>query len=298
MVLAECAPVPTDNTSLIVNIIMAVIALVSAVFAVLTYNHQRNRSKKAEACNLAAHYAKIILEKNSFISSVFAETGIDQFIKQNIDYGEIRDFDYSEMKRLLEKKNLTCDEFIKRVYNVDPFVILNCRIARAHNPIERDLTAFDYIEVNKDTGEQKLRNEKFLLGDFLQELTELLNQLEWFGMNFQYEVADEALLYQSLHKTYLSMVWMLYPRISYSNVNNEDKLFTNIIWLFDKWRSRLEKITTEAQSKKESLQRRADKRRTKAEKRLKQADREREKAEKDSKKAAQVRAKVHKGQKV
>ena len=298
MVLAECAPAPTDNTSLIINIVMAAIALVSAVFAILTYTHQRNRSKKAEACNLAAYYAKTIIEKSSIISSVFAQTGIDQYIRANIDYREIKDFDRSEMEKLLEKRSLACDDFVRKIYHVDPFVILNCRLAKAHTSIERDMTALDYIEVDKETGEQRLRNEKFLVEDFLQELTDLLNQLEWFGMNFQYEVADETLLYQSLHKTYLSLVWMLYPIISYNNVNNEDKLFTNVVWLFDKWRSRLDRITTKAQNKKRAIQKKADRRRIKADKKAAKADQERARAEEDSRKADQVRAKVHRGQRV
>ena len=127
---------------------------------------------------------------------------------------------------------------------------------------------------------------------------DLLNQLEWFGMNFQYEVADETLLYQSLHKTYLSLVWMLYPIISYNNVNNEDKLFTNVVWLFDKWRSRLDRITTKAQNKKRAIQKKADRRRIKADKKAAKADQERARAEEDSRKADQVRAKVHRGQRV
>ena len=291
--LAECATELTTefSWSLIVNIVMAVIALISAVFAFLTYDHQKNRSKKAEACNLAAHYAKVILDKNAFITNVFVQTGIDQYIKSNIRMNDVQNFDRSEMERLLAAKNISLKEFMDKVYDIDPIVVFNCKIARTCATIERELIMADYIAVDKESGERKLRNEKFLLNDFYQEIGELLNQLEWFGMNFQYEIADEALLYQSLHKTYLSMVWMLYPFISYQNTSNEDKLFTNVVWLFDVWRKRLKKITDKAKSKRDAYRKKADRSQRKA-------DKESEKAKKERQKAESVKAKIHKGQKV
>lgn len=298
--LTECISNTTtdDSLNLWINVMMAVIALVSAVCAWLTYNHQKSRSKKAEACNLAAHYAKVILDKHSFITSVFIQTGIDQYIKSNISMSDIQNFDRSEMERLLAKKDISSDEFMKKIYDVDPVVILNCKLARIGTTLERDLIVADHIVIDEDSGERKLRNEKFLINDFHQEIGELLNQLEWFGMNFQYEVADESLLYQSLHKTYLSMVWMLYPFISYQNINNEDKLFTNVVWLFDEWRKRLKKITGKAQKTKNAYRKRAAKRKARADRKRRKADMETAKAERENQKADSVQAEVHKGQKV
>lgn len=291
--LTECiANTTTDiSWSLFVNIVMAIIAFVSAVCAFLTYNHQKNRSKKAEACNLAAHYAKEVLDKNSFITNVFIQSGIDQYIKSNISMNDIQSFDHGEMERLLVEKNISPKEFMDKIYDVDPVVVFNCKVARTCTTMERDLIVADYMVVDDESGERKLRNEKFLLNDFYQEIGELLNQLEWFGMNFQYGIADEALLYQSLHKTYLSMVWMLYPFISCQNTTNEDKLFTNVVWLFDEWRKRLKKISNKAWRKREKHQKKADRSQ-------KKADREREKAEKERQKAQSVKAEIHTGQKV
>ena len=298
--LTECVSnTATDSSlSLYINIAMAVIAFVSAACAFLTYNHQKNRSKKAEACNLAAHYANVILDKHAFITSVFRNSGIDQYIKSNIGMGDIRNFDCSEMTGLLDQKGIAYEEFVKRILNVDPFVILNCRMARKGMLLERDIIMADYVVADEATGEQQIRNETFLVSDFHQEIGELLNQLEWFGMNFQYRIADEGLLYQSLHKTYLSMVWMLYPFISYQNTTNEDKLFTNVIWLFDKWRKRLRRISKKAERKKIARRRRAEKTKARAERTQRKADREREKAEKEKKMAESVKAKIHKGQKL
>ena len=293
MILAESvnSAATGDAVMLIINVIMAIIAFTSAACAILTFNHQKKRSKKAEACRLAAHYANVILKKNAFITSVFSNSGVDKYIKDHVDMREIHEFDRNEMTRILDSNAITCDEFVGKVLEVDPKVIFNCRMTSACSGIERDITFSGYIEVDAETGEKKLCNEAFLVNDFLQEITELLNQLEWFGMNFQYGVADEELLYQSLHKTYLSMVWMLYPIISYNNINNQDKLYTNVIWLFNEWRKRLTMINRKAERKRKRFQKRADKRSAKAKK-------EQVKAEKEKQKANAVSAEVHKGQPV
>lgn len=70
-------------------------------------------------------------------------------------------------------------------------------------------------------------------------------------MNCKYGLADEELLYQSLHQTYISTVWLLYFFISHENENNEDKLYTNVCWLFLKWRDRLMEIRDRKEAEKQ-----------------------------------------------
>ena len=50
------------------------------------------------------------------------------------------------------------------------------------------------------------------------------------------------MLYHSLHQTFISNVWLLYFYICKSNLTNEDKYYTNLIWLFNLWKDRLEKL--------------------------------------------------------
>ena len=117
--------------------------------------------------------------------------------------------------------------------------------------------------------------------DFLDKVSDTLNNLEWFSMSCRYGISDEEILYQSLHSTFLSTIWMLYFYISDLNGTNEDKLFTNIIWLFDKWRKRLIDI-----------QKDAEKQQAKAERKIKTAERKKAAAEQELK---QIRPKVHSG---
>lgn len=269
------------DISTVANVLMVLIAGVSAFYAYRAYKHQRERSRKEAACKLAAHYADVILEKDAFISSVYRTMGLDEYIHKTINMNDMAEFDREELEAILKKQGIELDAFMKKLYTIDPFVILQNSMLRERSAADRCTTYSEYIVVNEQTGERRIKNETYLVSDFYQEIIDLLNQLEWFGMNFQYGLADEELLYQSLHQTFLSTVWRLYPWISSNNVNNEDKTYTNVIWLFDIWRKRLADIKNTADNERKE--------------REKTAEIARRMAEKASKDATSVKSKVFKG---
>lgn len=242
-----------------VNAALLVVTLVSAICAFLAYFHQKNRSKKDTACRLASHYADIILEENKLVSSVYKGAELDSYIKNTIDMKAIRHFDHQELKVILQERNIDYDTFRRKLAEIDPSIILNCRILRAGSVSERETTYASFMRTDEQTGAQYICNEALLRMDLNQEIDDLLNQLEWFAMNCRYGLADEALLYQPLHQTFLSIVWMLYPTISIRNRTGDSKLYTNIIWLFLKWRKRLDQIIGRTMRKKEFLMKMADK---------------------------------------
>lgn len=241
-----------------VNAALLVVTSVSVICAFLAYFHQKDRSKKDTACALASHYADIILEENKFVSSVYKGAQLDGYISSTIKMDELRHFDCQELKNILEKRGIDHDEFRRKLSEIDPFIILNCRILREGSISERDSTYAGYVKVDKESGKRTIRNEAYLYMDLNQEIDDLLNQLEWFAMNCRYGLADEKLLYQPLHHTYLSMVWMLYPTISLRNKTGKSKLYTNVVWLFLKWRKRLNRMIGKAERKQKLLENMAE----------------------------------------
>ena len=245
-----------DLMSFWVDLGMFSVAFLSALCALFAYRHQRNRSKKDAACKLAAQYADDILKKYGFVGNVYYNVGLDEYIKQMINFNEIQNFDDAELNTLLEGK-VERDEFDKKMTDIDPEKILLCRIVNASSQADRDRMSEDYIKLNEEGG-HTICNPSMLLTDFFQDQVELLNQLEHFSMSCRYGLSDEKILYQSLHKTFLAMVWLLYPAISCRNINDEDKTYTNVIWLFSKWRKRLIRIKAKAERKKRIHEKRAD----------------------------------------
>ena len=64
-------------------------------------------------------------------------------------------------------------------------------------------------------------------------------------VNFNYNIADESVVYQSLHKTFLEVVYLLYYNIAVNNEPGDKKLFTNIIELYNLWQKKSEETKNE-----------------------------------------------------
>lgn len=51
-------------------------------------------------------------------------------------------------------------------------------------------------------------------------------------------VADEKYIYNSLHQQFLKAISLLYISISLANTDNKDKYYTNIIEVFNIWKTK------------------------------------------------------------
>ena len=96
------------------------------------------------------------------------------------------------------------------------------------------------ISIDNETQEKKIIIDgTVILMKFMGNIvTEILNNLEFFAMHFSHEIADESVVYQSLHQTYLEIVYALYYNIAIKNEFRESKYFTNIIELYEKWNTK------------------------------------------------------------
>ena len=81
-------------------------------------------------------------------------------------------------------------------------------------------------------------NKMEMFREYANILMMLLNNIEYFAMNFTHQTADESVVYQSLHSTYLSIMRILYFDIAQNNETGEEKLYTNAIDLFNIWRDK------------------------------------------------------------
>ena len=68
-----------------------------------------------------------------------------------------------------------------------------------------------------------------------QIVNKLLNNMEYFAMSFTHKVADESVVFQSLHQTYLEAVQLLYYDISKNNRADGRQFYTNVVDLYKIW---------------------------------------------------------------
>lgn len=246
-----------DWVSATIDVIMLVFTIFSVLCAFFAYGHQKKRNKKDTACSLAKHYADSVINKYSDIINVFVKTGIVNDVKELVNLADINVFNKDEINKLTANNKEKWEQLLNKLKNIDPKAILEVRMKRDCSATDRDVIFDHYTQIDKE-GNISIRNGRFLQDEFAEEITRLLNELEWFSMNCHYKLADEKLLYQSLHQTYLSTVWLLYFHISLQNTNNEDKVYTNVVWLFAEWRNRLFKITKKAEKRKQKYLKKAN----------------------------------------
>lgn len=232
--------------SICISGFLLLVTTVSVICAFKAYHHQKERAQKDAACQLARIYANDILPQAQVVLGVFAKTEIPEFIKETFPMENIQSFNYQEMISFIRMAEIKPDQLHSKMETFDPLVILDVFTSNTTSIADKNALNAAYSVRNEKTKERVPRNTVFLHNQFMDTISHLLNTLEWFSMNCRYRLADEKLLYQSLHQTFLSTVWMLYYSISKNNLNKEDKYFTNIIWLFNEWKERLSEQTSSA----------------------------------------------------
>lgn len=255
--------------------------IISVICAFKAYKHQKDRARKEAACSLARYYAENIIIRHSFVLLVMQCAEVDSKAKKLFPYDELSLFSRAELLTFLERKGMTYEQAEDVFTNLDPQAILNAKFSFSISVEEKRNMIQEYFITDQETGEKHIAFAQTLQNEFLDKVWDFLNDLEWFSMSCRYGISDEEILYQSLHSTFLSTIWMLYFYIADRNHTNEDKLFTNIIWLFDEWRKRLIDI-----------QKAAEKKQAKAERKIKTAERKKVAAEQ---KLNQIEPKIHSG---
>ena len=192
------------------------------------YKHDRRK----KAIELSGFYKDNILNHTLVFRAVYQKSGIKDVLDKIHDW-QMVDFDEYELERNFTESDL---KKIKIIRNSNDFI----KILIAHRTLFGFYNDKLKCEDGADSPEFIIKAEV----DYSDELNELLNNLEFFSMHFTTGVADEEVVYQSLHKTFLSLVELFYYDISLNNVKNDTKLFTNVIKLYNRWKEKSNKAKT------------------------------------------------------
>lgn len=192
------------------------------------FDMEKDRIQKA--IDLAGYYKDNILQNAMLIKHVYHETGILQILNK-INFQNISHFDIYEMEDSIsvgDRKIITNAPNDRHMS--DTLVWVSEVIKIWDDCKEVNITEEDGKKVRKLTV-----SHSALLNKFQSVLNEILNNLEFFAMHFTHGTADDSVIYQSLHQTYIDIVRMLYYDIAANNVPGESKLYTNVIELYNKW---------------------------------------------------------------
>lgn len=210
------------------------------------YRLKNNRARIEKAIDLAKFYADDIYENMNFIGSVYYTLGVAEVIDA-IDTRKMKNFDSHEMDTLFNNDDVTKINNKLKSHEMISILLFYKNFNsndRTITKLNQILNAFDMLaEAASSTDENELLKKKIisnesLLREFDSIVTETLNNLECFSMYFNYGIADEKTVYQSLHQTFRSTIKLLYLKISQTNKDGKDKYYTNTIELFNKWNER------------------------------------------------------------
>lgn len=186
------------NKNLILNIIALAVALLSVIAFYIDYKSRKSKERAEKSILIAKEFAEDIIVRTSLIADIFAERKLTKIITK-VKFSRLEDFTTEELKRLYSEEDIYT--YYKTLENIDK---------SSDKPFDDDSI---YIYASK-----------------------LLNTLEYMCMYIATEVADGEVIYNSLHQTFFNIIHLLYIFIASSNTDNKDKLYTNIICVYNNWK--------------------------------------------------------------
>lgn len=235
-----------ENVASYINLALLAVTAATLVIALLTYIRARRKTRIEKACELAKFYADNIIWKTNVIAQV-----CDVQNKNSIEKRRNLKFTLAEAKSIIEADGLfpgisDFQEAIYRNINLErllPLLEIEKDLGLAYTlPTKTEFCNFsddgkhNYIEVKRNPTEIMMYQQTATL------ISQLLNELEWFSMNFNYGIADSSIVYQSLHQTFLTNIQILYFHIADMNDKpSPDRFYTNIAKLYNDWMCRSDK---------------------------------------------------------
>ena len=210
---------------------------------------QNRKQERLKAIDLAGLYSKELINNISYLSSVYEKAGIQEKL-QKIKPIQLKKFDRAELEELFTLQEIK--EIDEAMNNIDLKILMDEAYKhfknRKEHIVEFITDSAIHFKVKNEEAVSTLDDDTFykqnMLNDlyynkiYINTLNDTLNTLEYICMYFNSGVADEETIYQSLHQSFISMVQVLYFKISFRNYNGKDKYYTNIIDLYEKWINR------------------------------------------------------------
>ncbi|MCP1224780.1 hypothetical protein NK213_10170 [Sebaldella sp. S0638] len=188
--------------------------------------------RKEKAVEMAVVFQKMLKEV-SYIVGILEKTKIKEMYHDRIKFNELKEFDYEELISKFGKNA------IREIKGADILETVSINDA-ANLYIRYNYADENFLKLCDSQETEKI--SLFIMNDFFERKSRVLNKLEWFSMNFTSGLADESVVYQSLHQVYLSFVKLFHFEISIKNKEGpKDKYYCNIIDLYREWAEHYER---------------------------------------------------------
>ncbi|MBQ9425684.1 MAG: DUF4760 domain-containing protein [Erysipelotrichaceae bacterium] len=253
---------------------------------------QREQERKSirleHSIDCSKDFASLINDELSFINNCLCNQEYEKVIN-TFKYEDLKLFDKREYLRLIENNKemekylayFTDYDLVESYYSyiVDAYIenvdltpeeftkiqtLISCKWQLTKQEAEfLDTNKLNQIDDKEERNKylhynQKARDiiyyKRKIKSYYYEKLIGMLNKLEYFSMTFNTNLADEEVVYPSLHQSFLKTVKYLYPHICYLNSGEtSDKYYTHIIELYNLWKDRYVEDVKTNMEKEESL---------------------------------------------
>jgi hypothetical protein len=229
------------------------LTLLVVCFYIFQYINNNRRHKYEKAIEYANIYANEVLPQMGYIYELYDSANVEDILHK-VRNAKLSDFDYTEYDAILtanEKRN-----FENAFRNLDLNKYVQAHEKHFQNPYPYCITSLDlenipeYIEPAKNVEKMLIQMYSF---EYDKLCEHILNTLETIAMGYILKVANEKVVYCSLHQSFIKTAEILYLKIAPKNIKPEDKLYSYIARLYREWKTRSEDSKTQKAKLSEKL---------------------------------------------
>lgn len=240
----------------IIALIISIIGLYFVGIQIKVANKQNRLQsdivRRENALKMADYFIELIEKELGPCSLILNENKINDVYKgtkftdfQYFDQAEMRSvlhLELSDMKTIYDNVEENYDALLKgyeRATDYHDFDKKEIKILNIYSKYHwnEDEIRSNYTESDIELIIDEMDFYKYKLKRcYKRTQMNLLNKLEYLSMTFNCKIADDRLVYQSLHQEFLYIVRLYYGYIVCLNSKDgKDKYFTNIIKLYNSW---------------------------------------------------------------
>ncbi len=237
------------------------------------YEAKFTYQKREKATEMAKEFEQFVVNC-TFITNLLEMTSLTKILSSlkinDNDKLIFEEFNQNEMEEILkqdkieqvlkENKIKKDIDVFEEIYKIDyPVIAMMAQDFFKDSEYKKENIDYLYLfngfkefsekEINKKDSEDikaKINYNKSLLYfkkkldyDIKEMYFKNLNKLEYIAMNFVSDIADDEIVYNSLHQLFFSYVELNYFYIAALNSNGKkDKFYMNIIELYKKWKNK------------------------------------------------------------
>ena len=225
-----------EHAYYISQILSSVVVIGGLIVSVLQYTatnisnkEQRERERKVKAAEMAYKFQEELIPLMNILAQAYSSSKLDKTLLKKIQDTKLEMFNKEEVLKIVDE-----DEIVTCLYQ-----LYAAHLAHNYTPeqIVKDEKSGKIESIRFSDNDKKLAEKEIDMC-----MMNLANKLEYFGICFNSEIADDDTVYQSLHGLFFNCVEMLYIFTFLDNDAESDRLFSNVSSLYIKWHKRYDSL--------------------------------------------------------